>query len=151
MANEVTVTTAYTFLSNDGTAYNKTHSYKSDATTTASRPRRLAFKATTAGPTVLDFGATPSFRAQLTGPCLLFLVNRDERIDMDLTLASSFGNYAHRKLKAGEWLFLDITDNDDTAYADPLVYGAKPMSSVVAQSENSDAIGEYLCIYKAAS
>lgn len=151
MANEVQVTTSYTFLSNDGTAYSKTHQYYSDANTEASRARRVAFKATTSGPTVLEFGSPTSYRAQLVGPCLLFLINRDERIDMELTLANSMGDFCHRKLKAGEWLFLDITDSDTGAYADPLTYVARSMSTVVATSENSDALGEYLCIYKAAS
>lgn len=148
---EVTVNTTYSFLSNDGTAYNENHEYFSDANTEASRARRVAFKATTAGPTILSFGTTPSYTTQLTGPCLLFLVNRDERIDMDIVLATGFGIYCNRKLKAGEWLFLDITDSDQAAFSSPITYAAKSMASVVAQSENSDAAGEYLCIYKAAS
>lgn len=152
MANEITVNTTYSFVSDDGTAYSENHEYFSDAATTASRARRVGFNATTGGPTVLSFGGTPSYSTQLTGPCLLFLVNRDERAPMTLTLSnSSGGNFSNRKLNAGEWLFLDVADSDEGAYADPLTYAAKSMVAVVATSENSDAKGEYLCIYKAAS
>lgn len=151
MANEVEVNTTYAFVSDDGTAYSENHTYFSDANTTASRARRLGFIATTSGPTVLGFSGTPSYANQLTGPCLLFLVNRDTRADMVLTLSNSSGNFSNRKLKAGEWLFLDVADSDQAAYANPLTYAPKSMVAVVSQSENSDAKGEYLCIYKAAS
>ena len=151
MANEIEVNTVYSFVSNDGTAYSENHTYFSDAATLASRARRLGFIATTSGPTVLAFSTTPSYSAQLRGPCLLFLVNRDTRADMFIILDASLGARSQRKLKAGEWLFLDVTDLDNTAFSSPITYGAQALVAVAATSENSDAKGEYLCIYKAAS
>lgn len=151
MANEVQVNTTYSFTSNEGTAYNEDHTYYSDANTTASRARRLGFIATTSGPSVLNFSTTPSYTTQLTGPCILLLINRDVRADMLVTISNTSGNVSNRNLKAGEWLFLDVTDSDNSAYANPLNYAAKSMAAVVVTSENSDARGEYLCIYKATS
>ena len=151
MANEVEVNTTYSFTSSDGTAYNENYTYFSDANTTASRARRYGFNANTGGPSVLNFSTVPSYSTQLQGPALLFLVNRDARASMTITLSNSSGNFCNRVLKAGEWLFLDVVDSDTGAYANPLTYVAKTMAAVVATSENSDAKGEYLCIYKAAS
>lgn len=150
MANEVEVNTTYAFVSDDGTAYSENHTYFSDANTTASRARRMMFNATTAGPTVLEFGAVPSYTLQLSGPCLLLVVNRSARQDMWVTLGSGSDNQT-RKLRANEWLFLDVSDMDGSAFADPLAYGAQSLQTVVATSQNSDVQGEYLCIYKAAS
>ena len=70
---------------------------------------------------------------------------------MYITLAGSVSSTEGRKLRAGEWLFLDVTDMDQQAFASPIVYGAESLASVTARSENSDAKGEYLSIYKAAS
>jgi len=151
MANELEVNTTYAFVSNDGTAYSENHTYFSDAATTASRARRVGFIATTSGPSVLNFSNTPSYTTQLTGPCLLLLINRDTRADMLVTLSNTSGNVSNRNLKAGEWLFLDVTDSDNSAYSSPLTYAAKSMVAVAVTSENSDAKGEYLCVYKAAS
>lgn len=151
MANEITVNTTYSFVSDDGTAYSENHEYFSDAATTASRARRLGFIANTAGATVLSFTSTPASNIQLIGPTLLFLVNRDARADMFIILAGSGGAAEGRKLKAGEWMFFDVTDIDQQAFASPIVYGAQSLASVTARSENSDAKGEYLSIYKAAS
>ena len=151
MANEVEVNTTYAFVSDDGTSYSEDHTYYSDAATTASRARRLGFIANTSGATILSFTSTPASNVQLIGPTLLFLVNRDARADMYLTLAGSSGAAEGRKLRAGEWLFLDVTDIDQQAFASPIAYGAQSLSSVNARSENSDAKGEYLSIYKAAS
>lgn len=151
MANEVEVNTTYAFVSDDGTAYSENHTYFSDSATTASRARRLGFIATTSGPTVLAFSTTPSYTTQLRGPCLLLVVNRDTRADMFLTLDGALGARSQRNLKAGEWLFLDVTDLDNTAYASPITYAAQSLIALTVTSENSDAKGEYLCIYKAAS
>jgi len=151
MANEITVNTTYSFVSDDGTAYSENHEYFSDAATTASRARRMGFNATTAAPSVLNFSTTPSYSAQLSGPCLLFLVNRDSRAEMTITMANGSGTFSNRVLKSGEWVFLDVCDSDQAAFSTPITYAAKAMVSVTATSENSDAHGEYLCIYKAAS
>ena len=151
MANDITVNTTYAFVSDDGTAYSENHEYFSDAETTSSLARRLGFIANTGGATVLSFSTTPASNAQLKGPTLLFLVNRDPRADMYVNLSGFSGAAEGRKLKSGEWLFLDVTDIDQQASASPIVYGAQSLSSVTVRSENSDAKGEYLSIYKAAS
>ncbi len=148
---DITVNTTYAFVSDDGTAYSEDHTYFSDAATDASRARRLGFIANTAGAVVLSFSGTPASNTQLIGPTLLFLVNRDARADMYITLAGSVSSTEGRKLRAGEWLFLDVTDMDQQAFASPIVYGAESLASVTARSENSGAKGEYLSIYKAAS
>lgn len=151
MANEIEVNTTYSFVSDDGTAYSEDHTYFSDAATTASLARRLGFIANTAGATVLNFSATPASNAQLIGPTLIFLVNRDARSDMYVKLEGSSSAVEGRKLRSGEWLFLDVTDMDQQAYATPLAYSPQSAISVTVRSENSDAKGEYLSIYKAAS
>lgn len=151
MANEIEVNTTYSFVSDDGTAYSEDHTYFSDAATTASLARRLGFIANTAGATVLNFSATPASNAQLIGPTLIFLVNRDARSDMYVKLEGSSSAVEGRKLRSGEWLFLDVTDMDQQAYATPLAYSTQSAISVTVRSENSDAKGEYLSIYKAAS
>ena len=151
MANEITVNTTYAFVNDEGTAYSENHTYFSDAATDASRPRRLGFIANTAGASILSFTSTPASNTQLIGPTLLFLVNRDARADMYVTLAGSSGAAEGRKLRAGEWMFFDVTDIDQQAFASPIAYGAQSLASVTTRSENSDAKGEYLSIYKAAS
>lgn len=151
MANEVEVNTTYAFVSDDGTAYSENHTYFSDAATTASLARRLGFIANTAGATILNFSITPASSAQLKGPTLLFLVNRDPRADMYVNLSGFGGAAEGRKLKSGEWLFLDVTDIDQQAFSTPITYGAQSLAGVNVRSENSDAKGEFLSIYKAAS
>lgn len=151
MANEVEVNTTYAFVSDDGTSYSEYHTYFSDASTTASRARRLGFIANTSGAVILSFTSTPASNVQLIGPTLMLLVNRDPRADMFVVLAGSGGAQEGRKLRSGEWLFLDVTDMDQQAFATPIAYGAQSLSSVTVRSENSDAKGEYLSIYKAAS
>ena len=151
MANEIEVNTTYSFVSDDGTSYSENHTYFSDASTTASRARRFGFLAQGSDPSILSFSVTPSYSQQLVGPCLLFLVNRDERTTMTVRQSGSGGSTSNRKLRAGEWMFLDVTDMDSSAFASPLIYAAESLAAVNASTENADAAGEYLCIYKAAS
>jgi hypothetical protein len=148
---EVTVNTLYTFVSADGTDYSENRTYFSDADTEASRARRVRFLSNTAGAVVLDYATVPSSLSQLRGTGLLFLVNRDERSDMFVKLQGTGGAVEGRKLKAGEWLFLDVTDMDQQAFAAPISYSPQSISDVTARSEHADAKGEYLSIYKAAS
>lgn len=148
---EITVNTTYSFVSDDGTSYNENHQYFSDANTEASLARRLGFIAATSNPAVLSYTTAPASNIQLKGPTLLFLVNRDSRADMYITMEGALGAIESRKLRAGEWLFLDVTDIDEQAFANPVPYAAQSLSSVSAKSEHADARGEYLSIYKAAS
>lgn len=151
MANEVSVNTLYTFVSADGTDYSENRTYFSDADTEASRARRLAFVATVDGASVITYGSIPASNVQLNGPGLLFLVNRNARADMFIVLDGALGSKEGRKLKAGQWIFLDVTDMDAQAYAEPLNYSPQSLSAVTARSEHSTGRGEYLSIYKVTS
>lgn len=148
---QVTVNTLYTFVSDDGTDYSENRTYFSDADTEASRARRLRFVATVDGAAVITYGTVPASNVQLNGPGLLFLVNRNARADMFIKLDGSLGATEGRRLRAGQWIFLDVTDMGQQAYADPLNYIPENLNAVTARSEHSTGKGEYLSIYKVTS
>lgn len=148
---EITVNTTYSFVSSDGTDYGDNRTYFSDADTEASRARRVRFLSNTAGAVVLDYATVPSSQAQLRGTGLLFLVNRDQRSDMFVKIQGVLGAVEGRTLKAGEWVFLDVTDIDQQAFAAPIAYAPQSISDVTVRTEHADAKGEYLSIVKATS
>ena len=152
MANEISVRTNYTFLSEDGTMYQRDHTYDSDETSTASFPKRFMFVADTNGLSALDFSAVNSYRIQLTGPSLLMLVNRDERVDMIVSMSTT--NLTEKRiLGPGEWIFLDVTDGSEPSIGGggAFTYTAESMLAVYVSTQFQSAKGELVCILKSAS
>lgn len=152
MANEISVRTTYTFLSDDGTMYQRDHTYNSDATSTASFPKRFMFVADTNGLSALDFSTTNSYRIQLTGPSLLMLVNRDERVDMLVNMGTT-SLTEKRTLGPGEWIFLDVTDGSQPLIggSGAFTYAAESLLAVYVSTQFQSAKGELVCILKSAS
>ena len=151
MANEVQVTTVYSFTSDDGTAYAENRSYYTDANTTASYPRRFVFNAYSTEASCIIFSGD-DYTEQPSGPGLFILFNRDERVDMYVTLRDVSSNPIQtRVLGPGEWLFLDIYQFDSAAAANPFTYAADNIGSVGVYCEFGSANGEYFAISKAAS
>ena len=152
MANEISVRTTYTFLSEDGTMYQRDHTYDSDSASTASFPKRIMFVADTNGLNALDFSTINSYRVQLTGPSMLMLVNRDERVDMIVQLSTS--NLTEKRiLGPGERIFLDVTDGSEPLIGGggAFTYASESLVAVSVSTQFQSAKGELVCILKSAS
>ena len=150
MANDlVNVRTQYTFLSVDGTAYSRDYSYYTDATATASSPKRIIFAASDAATrTVMSYGLSETFEAQRQYS-FNFLVNRDEAVDMKVQIETA-SEAQSRILRPGEWMVIDIAQMDQPA----LVSTAPSMSDLSAISVACDfqsAKGELFSIAKSMS
>lgn len=153
MADEITVRTNYTFLSEDGTSYDRDVSFFSDDNTTASLPKRYVFYASDGGEyTALDFSGLPAYHQQVMGASMCWLVNRDEGRDMYVRLQTSSMDES-RIIKPGEWVYVDVCEGDQGVLGGggSFTYGAEPFLAITVLSDFQSARGELITIYKATS
>lgn len=152
MANEISVRTQFTFLDNDGTVYNKDVSFYSDASTTASRPRRIIFTASDAGLTSIMTFSSESFEQQPAGPSMVFIVNREAARDMEIEINSTSG-YCSRILHPGEYVYLDVAQMDIVTLGGggAFTYASDDIDVISCKTDFQSAKGEALIIFKAAS
>lgn len=149
MADEISVRTKYSFTSDDGTNYGEDFQYSSDNGTTAGTPKRYMFVADASPVSVLNFNTTSNFRTQINGSSILMIVNRDERIDMNLTISTSSMTHK-RTLKPKEFMFLDVTQGDQGTIGGggSFTYAAENVTTVTAGTNYQSARGELICIRK---
>lgn len=152
MANEISVRTQYTFLSEDGTTYSRDNTYFSDATSAATSPLQYVFYAEAAASYAISFSGG-AFAEQNRSSAMLYLINRDDRRDMLVELADTLGGLETRRLGPKEWVYLDVCEMNQSALGGggAFTYAARPISQIQVQTDSQSARGELLSILKSAS
>lgn len=146
--NEISVHTVYTFLSDDGTAYNRDDTYHADNDSAASLPLRERFTADkTPGIQVLYFDTATAYGIQLESTAFVIIFNRDGSQTMTITTETAVGN-DFRTIGPGQWLVMNVAqatvDNSSTV-AQIKVQLFKATSAAIGVP------GELLTIYKAST
>lgn len=106
----ITITTQYTFTTDDGTVYSDTIAETIDEDGDASLPMRYRFEAGITKEHVLDFSTVPAFGQAVAGQYnTIFAVNRSDSDSVTLDVQDSTGDRYFVALGPGEWHYMPLS------------------------------------------